>query len=180
MTVRTLPSLAAAAALLLTGTAFAAEEKWEVSTSVEMSGMPFRMPATTLVVCVPPGKMSDERIVQQEGCSVGKMTRSGNTTRFTIQCTAPQALTGEATITRQGPDAYSGTMTAKGTVDGRALEMKATYAGRKIGVCDASKAQGSLPVGAGGMPNGIQFDGVDMSDPKIQEGLRQLQDMYGR
>jgi hypothetical protein len=187
--------------LLGIGNAVAADEKWEITTSVEVTGMPFQMPATVLTLCAPPGEMHDDKMIpEQNGCKVTQMSKSGNTTRFKMSCPPPQAMTGEGEITQTGKDAYRGSMTAKGVIEGRATEMKTTYAGRKLGACDgtelnAGAAMGAVPPsgaasvspqgaagtpGAAGLPPGIRFEGKEVDQKKLLEGLQKMKEMYGR
>lgn len=117
-----------------------ADDKWEVTTSMEMVGMPFQMPATTQVVCLPPGEQNTEKMVPADkNCKVKSFSTSGNTSRFRIECAPPQQMTGEGEITRMGKDAYKGLLKAKGNMQGQAFDMKISYAGRKIGSCPASE-----------------------------------------
>ncbi|HEX4869728.1 MAG TPA: DUF3617 family protein [Moraxellaceae bacterium] len=138
MTMRRMLALCAC----LTGLAgpVAADDKWEVTTSMEMAGMPFQMPATKQVVCLAPGEQNSEKMVPADkNCQVKSFTTSGNTSRFRIECAPPQQMTGEGEITRLGKDAYKGEMRAKGNMQGEAIDMKISYAGRKIGTCAASE-----------------------------------------
>lgn len=173
--------------LPLTGTALAVDEKWEIVTTTEITGMPFRMPATTLIVCVPPGHMDSEKMIpEKNGCTVSETGRSGNTVRLRMACPPPQSLSGEAEITRNGKDAYHGSLKAKGMMDGRAMEMRATYAGRKVGVCDAKPSPGSangMPDMSGAgieLPEGFSVDGTQIDQQKLMESMQKLKEMYGQ
>ncbi|MDF2446878.1 MAG: hypothetical protein K0S46_2114 [Moraxellaceae bacterium] len=127
------------AACLVAGNAYA-DDKWEVTTSMEMVGMPFQMPATKQVVCLAPGEQNSEKMVPADkNCQVKSFTTSGNTSRFRIECAPPQQMTGEGEITRLGADAYKGLLKAKGNMQGQPFDMKIAYNGRKIGSCAASE-----------------------------------------
>lgn len=127
------------AACLFAGNSHA-DDKWEVTTSMEMVGMPFQMPATKQVVCLAPGEQNSEKMVPADkNCKVKSFTTTDNTSRFRIECAPPQQMTGEGEITRQGTDAYKGLLKAKGNMEGQAFDMKISYAGRKIGSCAASE-----------------------------------------
>lgn len=122
----------------LGGTA-SADDKWEVTTSMEMAGMPFQMPPTKQVVCLAPGEQNSEKMVPADkSCKVKNFTTTGATSRFHIECAAPQQMTGDGEITRQGSDAYQGMLHATGNMRGEAVDMTINYAGRKIGTCAAS------------------------------------------
>lgn len=142
MSIRSL-ALPALAALLCAGLAHAAptgEEKWQITTKMEMVGMPFAMPGTTATVCLPPGEKSNEKMVPADSkCKVSGMKVTGNTTRFHVECPPPEKMSGDGEFTRLGADAYNGTMSMKGVMDGESIDMKMTYAGKKIGMCDSVK-----------------------------------------
>lgn len=117
-----------------------ADDKWEVTTSMEMVGMPFQMPPTTRTVCLPPGEQGNEKMVPADkNCKMTSFTNTGNTSRFRMECGAPQKMTGEGEITRLGKDAYKGMMRAQGNFNGENADLTMKYAGRKIGSCPASE-----------------------------------------
>lgn len=136
--------LAVVSALLLAGVATAAtpvEDKWEITTSMEMTGMPFKMPPTTTTICVPQGQQSTEKMVpKQDNCTVSGFKVTGATSRYHVECPAPQKMSGDGEFTTTGKDAYRGSMNAKMDMEGTQTEMKMTYAGRKLGVCGAGDA----------------------------------------
>lgn len=132
--------LALAACLMGLGGTALADDKWEVTTSMEMVGMPFQMPSTKQVLCLAPGEQNSEKMVPADkNCKLKSFTTTGNTSRFRIECAPPQQMTGEGEITRLGKDAYKGELKAKGNMQGEAFDMKISYAGKKIGTCAASE-----------------------------------------
>lgn len=136
MNLRTLLAIA----LGLAGGSALADEKWEVTSTIEMAGMPFQVPPQTHTVCLPPGQQNSEKMVPADkNCKVTGFTSTGSTSRFRIECAAPQQMTGEGEITRMGTDAYKGQLTAQGNMHGQAFDMKIGYAGRKIGSCPAGE-----------------------------------------
>lgn len=126
-------------ACLVAGGAIA-DDKWEVTTSMEMAGMPFQMPPTKQVLCLAPGEQGSEKMVPvDKNCKLKSFTQSGNTSRFKVECAPPQQMTGEGEITVTGKDAYKGQLRARGNMEGQAFDMKISYAGKKIGSCAASE-----------------------------------------
>ena len=118
-----------------------ADEKWEVTTSLEMTGMPFQMPPTTQTVCVPPGEQGNQKLIPADkNCKMTGFSTSGNTSRFHMECSAPQKMSGDGEITRMGRDAYKGQLKAHSNVDGTDTDMKMTYAGRKLGTCATNES----------------------------------------
>ena len=108
-------------------------ELWQVTSQMEMEGMPFKMPARPLKICAaknaqePPGSANDER-----GCTNSDMSRDGNKVTWTSSCSGPPAMTGQGEITYEGTDSYSGTIKYV-TDDGN---MTINLTGKKIGGCD--------------------------------------------
>lgn len=180
-----------------TGAACAADEKWEISATVELTGMPIMMPSTTVTVCVPPGQMANEKMIpEKDGCKVTGFSTNGNVSRFNMQCPPPHLISGQGQITRQGPDAYSGEFVASGNINGKAMQMKTIYQGRKVGPCDgkesvhASSAYPGLqaPSGALASPGAVTLPGAPATPGALSESqmteqmkqMKQLQEMYGR
>lgn len=106
---------------------------WQVTTQMEMEGLPMKMPVQTLKMCAakatqePPGAANDER-----GCTNSDMHRVGNKVTWKSSCTGPPAMTGKGEITYEGTDAYTGTI--KYISDDGNMTINLT--GRKIGGCD--------------------------------------------
>lgn len=138
--------LFALSALLLAGVAGSAvaapvEDKWEITTSMEMVGMPFAMPPTKQLVCLPQNQPTSEKMVPvKENCKMTKFTTSGNTSKFHVECPPPEQMSGDGEFTQLGKDAYKGSMAIKGKMEGESVDMKMTYAGKKLGVCGAKDA----------------------------------------
>ena len=71
----------------LSGVVFAAPgEYWEISTKMEMPGMPMAMPATTMTVCVPIGAERDPRHSTDKNCVVSDVVHSGTKTSWKMRC----------------------------------------------------------------------------------------------
>jgi hypothetical protein len=106
---------------------------WEVTSQMEMEGMPFKMPARPVKVCAarnaqePAGSANEER-----GCVNSNMARDGTKVTWTSTCTGPPAMTGQGEITYEGTDSYTGTI--KYTTDEGNMTINLT--GKKIGGCD--------------------------------------------
>jgi len=106
---------------------------WQVTTQMEMEGLPMKMPAQTLKICAaknaqePPDSANDER-----GCANSVIKRVGNKVTWTSSCAGPPAMTGQGEITYEGTDAYTGTIKYLSD-DGN---MTINLTGRKIGGCD--------------------------------------------
>lgn len=128
--------LAAASSLVLLALAPARADDppgvlWEMTSQMEMVGMPMAMPPKKLKVCTakewtkpPPG--GDQTCVNSD------MQRVGNKVTWTTQCSGQMPMTGTGEITFAGEDSYSGAITA--TAEGMNMTIK--LSGKKLGTCD--------------------------------------------
>jgi hypothetical protein len=113
---------------------------WEVTSQMSMPGMQMALPASTHKVCTakvwsePPGGNADKR------CETLEFKNSGSSTTWKVRCPGPPVMTGEGQITRQSPDAYTGTMTV--STEGGVMAMN--LSGRRVGDCDRGAAQAEV------------------------------------
>lgn len=130
---RTVP--AALLALVLAAPAAAAEKGvwWEMTSEMEMVGMPFKMPATTLKVCQAEGEWKKPpEGKKDENCQVKDMKTSGNTMTWRMVCTGKEKMEGEGEMTRSGD-----TFTGRTHVKMDQGEMTIKMHGKKVGgACD--------------------------------------------
>lgn len=126
-------SVFSAAAFSATG------EYWEITSKMEMKGMPFAMPATTMKVCMPPGGEKDPKRTQDKksNCEFTDVKTSGNKVSYKGKCVEKDGtmnMEGENTHDR---DSYNGTMHMTGKSQGHDMDMKMTTSGKRIGgSCD--------------------------------------------
>jgi len=108
---------------------------WETTSqsSMTMGGMTMPMPPQTQRLCSakkwtqPPVASSKE-----QNCKNSDFAVSGQKVTWTSVCTGQMNMTGKGEITRQGADAYNGTVKyafAEGT-------MTVAISGKKVGECD--------------------------------------------
>ena len=128
--------LAAAASLILLALAPARADDppgvlWEMTSQMEMVGMPMAMPPNKLKICTarewtrpPPGG--------DQTCVNTNFQRTGNKASWDMQCSGEMPMSGHGEITFEGEDSYSGTIDA--TAEG--MTMKINLSGTKIGTCD--------------------------------------------
>jgi hypothetical protein len=128
------------AALVLLGapqisTAQGPDELWEVTTKMEMVGMPMAMPAQTQKICKRPGASQDTELMPKDrDCKMTDVNRSGNRTTFTMVCEGKDKITGTGDIVSD-KDSYQGTMRLKGTMEGRPVDMTQSFSGKRLGAC---------------------------------------------
>lgn len=108
----------------------AADEYWEVTSKMEMQGMPFAMPSTTHKVCVPKGSENDpNKTTGDKDCKMSDIKTNGSKTTWKARCDHDgQIMTGigEQTTNAKG---YTGKMQFSG--DG--MNMNITYSGKRLG-----------------------------------------------
>ncbi len=112
-------------------------EQWEVTTKMEMQGMPMAMPAMTNTVCLPKKRQSDEDLVPRDknsDCKMSDVKQSGNKMSFKMACSGKNAMTGEGEI-EHNADNYRGKMHMVGDMDGQQVDMTQNFSGKRIGTC---------------------------------------------
>jgi Protein of unknown function (DUF3617) len=109
-------------------------EMWEITTRMEIAGMPMAMPAHTNKICLGKQASDDQFVPKNEDCKVTESRRSGNTQRYKMVCTGKNPMTGEGEITHTR-DAYNGRMRLTGKMEGESMDMTQTFSGKKLGDC---------------------------------------------
>jgi hypothetical protein len=105
---------------------------WQVSTKMSMEGMPMEMPTQTAKYCAakewtkPPAGDNPRQKCQRSDYHV-----SGGKITWTESCVSP-AMTGKGEITRQGTDAYTGSIQYSSAQGNMTIKLS----GHKIGECD--------------------------------------------
>ena len=113
-----------------------ADDQWEISSKMEMPGMPMAMPAQVTRVCVAKNAKDDEFIPKQGDCKVVDSKRAGNKLTYKMACTSPEPSTVEGE-TQFASGAYDGKMRMTMTKSNQSMQM--TYSGKRVGACTASK-----------------------------------------
>ena len=108
---------------------------WEITTSMEMPGMPFTPAPTKVTHCYTKEDLKDDRNVvpKQDGdCKLIDMKHAGNKVSWKMVCTGKSKGKGQGEIAYKGDSAYDGTM--KFEMEG--MEMTSRYKARRIGACN--------------------------------------------
>ena len=113
-----------------------ADDQWEISSKMEMPGMPMSMPAQMMRGCVAKNAKDDELIPKQGDCKVVDSKRTGNKLSYKMTCTTPEPSTIEGE-TQFGSGAYEGKMRMTMTSSKQSMQM--TYSGKRVGACTAAK-----------------------------------------
>ena len=130
-------TLAGLALLALTGNTLAANtgELWEVSSTMNVPGMPAGMGGRTSRVCT---DKNESPAGGRKDCKVSNVKRSGLTESMTMTC--PDATMNVEMTYNAARTEYKGKMTMKSR-DG---DMEMNTSGRKVGACDPGAEQPQL------------------------------------
>jgi len=107
---------------------------WEISTTIEMPGLPFQPPPVTMSHCYTKEDVLDQKKVvpEPEGdCKVTSLNTTGSKVAWQIVCTGKNAAKGEGEITFSGDSAYEGVM--KMEMEG--MSMTSNYSAKRTGPC---------------------------------------------
>jgi hypothetical protein len=132
-------AIACLAGALVLGTASPAfaqgkDDLWEVTSKMEMPGMPMAMPAQVNRVCSAKNRKDEDLIPKQGDCRMIDGRRSGNTYTYKMECSGTHASTVDGTITF-GNNAYDGKMHMVMKGSGDAMDM--VFSGKRVGDCTA-------------------------------------------
>lgn len=117
-------------------------EWWEITSKMEMEGMPFAMPAQTVKVCMPKGGQSDPNRTQgkDSNCKMTDVKHSGNTVKYKGSCVnqgETMNLVGETT---HDSKSFKSNVKMTGKSQGEPVNMKMTGSGKYIGgSCDTEE-----------------------------------------
>src|SRR5258708_37752429 len=111
------------------------DDLWEVSTKMEMPGMPMAMPAQTNRVCIGKNRKDEEFVPRQGDCHMVESKRVGNKFTYKMECAGNDPTTIDGAITF-GNNVYDSQMriTMKKTRD----TMDMTLSGKRVGDCVAA------------------------------------------
>jgi Protein of unknown function (DUF3617) len=131
-------------AIVLSGIAHAAapnmkEGLWEITTKMEMPGMPTGMPPQVMQQCFTGKDLEDPRKTAPGGpgdssCQMTDYKMQGNTATWNMACKGEGAMTGSGSITYSGTS-YAGTNRMTMTHGGSTQTMTMQYSGRHLGAC---------------------------------------------
>ncbi|MGA7615134.1 MAG: DUF3617 family protein [Thermoanaerobaculia bacterium] len=134
--------LAVSALVLLPLSASAADHpnmkpgKWEVTTKMEMEGMPMAMPPVTVTHCykqedIENPEKSLPKGSNQGDCKMLDYKLDGNKVTWKVECTGKQKVTGSGEVVYSG-DSYEGTM----NMEMEQHKMKMNFKAHRLGDCE--------------------------------------------
>ena len=126
--------------------AMSPEQRKQVEAAMGRQGMGTTMPATpgqpmTIKVCLSAEQAARDEIPQQEGqCRQTRSVRSGNTVKFTLECSGAQPAKGEGEFTVISAKEHKGRMRITATRQNREETMEMQHSARWLAAdCGAVK-----------------------------------------
>ncbi len=111
------------------------EGLWEITTRMEMPGMPMEMPPTTMTHCYTREEVKDQKkvISSDKNCSVTEFKTSGSKVSWKMKCTGESAGTfsGE---TKFGTDSYVSDMKMQ-SAEANGMPVSMNVKGKRVGSC---------------------------------------------
>jgi hypothetical protein len=109
------------------------EGKWEITTKIEIPGMPTNMPPMKNTQCLTKKDFVPENSQPGQECKFSETKVSGNTVTWKMECNGKGGeMKGTGEITYSG-DSFKGTMKMK--MPQQDMEMTSHMEGRRIGDC---------------------------------------------
>ena len=127
--------LALALAASLPASAQGKDDLWEISSKMEMPGMPMAMPAQTSRVCIGKNRKDEEFVPKQGDCRMVESKRVGNKFTYKMDCSGKLAAIVDGAITF-GDNTYDGRMHMAMKQTSDAMDM--TFTGKRVGDCTAA------------------------------------------
>jgi hypothetical protein len=132
-------ALAVVLSVLLPAAVFAAEGirpgMWEITTTMDMPGMPMKMPPTTIRHCYTAEEVKDQKkvISSDKDCTVTDVKSSGNKVTWKMKCTGqnPGTFSGETVFSG---DSYVSTMKME-SQGGAGTSVNMKVQGKRVGNC---------------------------------------------
>jgi len=111
------------------------DELWEITTKMEMAGMP-SMPAQTTKTCKSKGDRNPDfdKTDNQSDCRTTEVKTAGAKTTWKMVCTKPDPMTGTGEMTHTS-DKFDGTVKMSGKMQGEPFNMTQVMSGKKVGSC---------------------------------------------
>ena len=137
-------ALAVAIGIFLGGTSALAgvnmhEGLWEITTKMEIEGMPMKMPPRKHTQCLTNKNMLKTMVpkeqAQEEECKITDQKISGNTVTWTMKCSGKDAMDVTGKTTYHG-DTFEGTITMISNDPGEGkMKMINHVSGKRLGEC---------------------------------------------
>ena len=135
--IRILCATLGAAALTAAHAQGGPDELWNMTTRMEMAGMPGH--SQTHQMCMKKGQTQPDQMSQDRNCKVAESRTVGDKTTWKIECAGRDPMTGEGELTRT-KDRMEGRMRMQGKRGSESFEMTTVMSGTLIGGCTSKGA----------------------------------------
>ena len=110
------------------------DELWEISSKMDMQGMPMAIPPQVNRVCVGKNRKDEDLVPRQSDCRMVDSKRTGSKFTYKMECTGkePMTMVGEMNF---GTNAYDGQMRMTMTKTNDTMNM--AVSGKRVGDCTA-------------------------------------------
>jgi hypothetical protein len=110
--------------------------KYEITSKVEMEGMPGAMPPQTTIQCLTESAPVPDGSTTAQGCKITDMKTKGNKVTYTMECDQQgMKVKSSGEIIYKG-DAFEGTSTMKMGPSAGGMSITTKTTGKRIGKCD--------------------------------------------
>jgi len=124
--------------VLWTASAFAElkEGLWEITTQVEIEGMPYSMPPNTIRQCITKSDPVPQTNDKGYDCKITDQKISGNTVSYTVECKGKEGDMQTSGTTTYTDNSMNGTSTTNFKMQGQPeMQMTSKITGKYIGTC---------------------------------------------
>lgn len=113
-------------------------EYWELTTKMDMPGMPMAMPATTMKLCVAKGAERDPRYSADKDCTLSDVKINSNGSSWKVRCVKDgEVMTGIGEM-KGDANQWAGTIRMSGVTGGQKFDMTSHLQSKRLGGnCDA-------------------------------------------
>jgi hypothetical protein len=120
------PSMAPAAEMIKPGL-------WEITTTMEMPGMPFQTLPQTVRHCVTPqeAKDAEKSLPIGKDCKIIDLRLSAKKVNWKVECTGEMAGKGEGEVEYKGDSSYEG----KTKIQTQGITFNMNHKGKRVGEC---------------------------------------------
>ncbi len=109
---------------------------WEITTKVQMKGIPTQIPATTVKQCITKNNPVPQSGTKGYECKTKDYKVSGDTVTYTIGCTSKDSVVLTSGKTTYNGDTFDGTSTTNIKTKGQPeMQMTNKISGKYIGPC---------------------------------------------
>ena len=137
----------ACAVSTLSTSAFSAPgEYWEISSKMEMPGMPFAMPGSTVKVCIPKGAEKDPRqAAPNKDCEMTDIKMSGNKSSWKMRCNMNGEVMNGTGEMSGNAEQSEGTVHLNGKSGGQPVDVTMSHKSKRLGgACDSDEMMNKI------------------------------------